>query len=37
MGDDHYPRLEKIIAPRIGPAATARSSATVVASPSRSR
>eukprot|EP00966_Prymnesium_polylepis_P188828 4375175-Prymnesium_polylepis.1 len=29
MGDDHYPRLERVIAPRIGPAASARTSATV--------
>jgi hypothetical protein len=29
MGDDHYPRLERVIAPRIGPAACARSSVSV--------
>ena len=29
MGDDHFPRLERIIAPRIGPAASTRTSVTV--------
>jgi len=29
MGDDHFPRLEKIIAPRIGPAASARTSVAI--------
>ena len=29
MGDGHFPRLERIIAPRIGPAASARTSVTV--------
>ena len=29
MGDDHYPRLERIIAPRIGPAASSRATVTL--------
>eukprot|EP00966_Prymnesium_polylepis_P041433 961660-Prymnesium_polylepis.1 len=29
MGDDHFPCLERVVAPRIGPAASARSSVTI--------
>ena len=29
MGDDHFPRLERVIAPRIGPAASERTSVVV--------
>ena len=29
MGDDHFPRLERIIAPRLGPAASARTAVTI--------
>ena len=29
MGNDHFPRLEKVITPLIGPAASARSTVTI--------